>query len=251
MSAPIRLSVNVNKVATLRNSRGGTIPDVLRAAQVCVDAGVGGITVHPRSDGRHIRFDDVRALRDAFAGRWSDALEFNIEGDPRAEWLDLVAEVRPAQATLVPVRPGEITSEAGWRPRTDRAIVESATHWLKARGIRVSVFVDPTDEAVRFAQSCGADRIELYTEPFARSFHLDRQQALASFDVYSRAARLAHSLGLGINAGHDLDLENLELFASLPHLDEVSIGHAIWSEAIFRGIGPVLHDYLTLLQPAG
>jgi pyridoxine 5-phosphate synthase len=248
MNRAIRLSVNVNKVATLRNSRGGAIPDVLRAAQACVDAGAGGITVHPRSDGRHIRFDDVRALQRAFAARWGEALEFNIEGDPRAEWLELVRAVRPGQATLVPVRPGEITSEAGWRPQSDRAVVAAAVDALRPLGIRVSVFVDADEAAVRFAKDCGADRIELYTEPFARAFEQDREHAMASFDRYSRVARLAHALGLGINAGHDLDLENLELFAALPHLDEVSIGHAIWSEALFRGIGPVLHDYLALLR---
>jgi pyridoxine 5-phosphate synthase len=248
MSRGIRLSVNVNKVATLRNSRGGAIPDVLRAAQACVDAGAGGITVHPRSDGRHIRFEDVRALKHAFSARWGEALEFNIEGDPRAEWLELVREIRPEQATLVPVRPGEITSEAGWQPHRDRAVVAAAVDALRPLGIRVSVFVDANEAAVRFAQSCGADRIELYTEPFARAFDRDREQAMASFEACSQAARTAHSLGLGVNAGHDLDLENLQLFAALPHLDEVSIGHAIWSEALFRGIGPVLHEYVALLR---
>lgn len=244
----IRLSVNVNKVATLRNSRGGALPDVVRACHVCVDAGAGGITVHPRADERHIRRSDVYAIKDAFSGRWGEALEFNIEGDPRPDWLALVCELRPQQATLVPVRPGEITSEAGWNPARDGDVVRSSVAKVKAAGVRVSVFVDPTDAAVRFAKDCGADRIELYTEPYARSFERGDKQALQSFNIYAQAARLAHSLGLGVNAGHDLDLDNLELFASLPHLDEVSIGHAIMSAALFRGLEPVVRDYLDILR---
>jgi pyridoxine 5-phosphate synthase len=248
MPAPrIRLSVNVNKVATLRNSRGGAIPDVVRASRACVEAGARGITVHPRGDGRHIRFDDVRTLKEAFAHEWGEDLEFNIEGDPREDWLGLVLEVRPTQATLVPVRPGEITSEAGWRPALDRKVVADATARLKRAGIRVSVFIDPSEEAARFAAACGADRVELYTEPFAKSYAASRERGLASFGLYASAARAAHALRLGINAGHDLDLDNLELFATLPHLDEVSIGHAIWSEAIFRGLDAVLRDYLEVL----
>lgn len=247
MTAPIRLSVNVNKVATLRNARGGAIPDVVRAAEACVAAGARGITVHPRSDGRHIRCDDVRTLARAFAGRWGEALEFNVEGDPRPDWLALVCEVAPSQATLVPVRPGEITSQAGWSADTDRRFIEAAIARLKAAGCRVSLFVEPTESAVRWAAERGADRIELYTEPFARAHAAGREQALAAFEVYAAAARFAHGLGLGVNAGHDLDLENLQLFRSLPHLDEVSIGHAIWSEALFRGIGAVVRDYLRVL----
>ena len=244
----IRLSVNVNKVATLRNSRGGSIPDVVRAARVCVSAGAGGITVHPRSDTRHITFADVRELQGEFAGEWGKRLEFNIEGDPRADWLDLVCEVRPNQATLVPVRAGEITSQAGWTADTDAAWIDGVVRRLHRAGCRVSLFVDPTEAAVRWAHARGADRIELYTEPFARSFEQGAEQALHSFQVYARAATLAHSLGLGVNAGHDLDLDNLELFATLPHLDEVSIGHAIISDAVFRGLETVVHDYLEALS---
>lgn len=245
----VRLSVNVNKIATLRNSRGGAIPDVVRACHVCVDAGAGGITVHPRADERHIRRSDVYAIKDAFAGRWGERLEFNIEGDPRPDWLAMVCELRPEQATLVPVRPGEITSEAGWNPARDGEIVRTSVDRVKAAGVRASVFIEPNEAAVRFAKSCGADRIELYTEPFARSFERGDEAALASFNVYAQAARLAHSLGLGINAGHDLDLDNLELFAALPHLDEVSIGHAIISDALYRGLEAVIQDYLKVLGP--
>jgi len=242
-----RLSVNVNKVATLRNSRGGRVPDVVRAAQACVSAGVGGITVHPRADGRHITTHDVRMLHTAFANLWGESLEFNIEGDPRPDWMALVSQIRPAQATLVPVRPGEITSQAGWSPAADGQIVAHAVAQLRPLGIRVSVFIEPTPEAVRFAKACGADRVELYTEPFARAFQQGRIFCEESFDRYAQAARLAHELGLGVNAGHDLDRHNLIVFRNLPHLDEVSIGHAIWAEALFHGIDHIVSDYLALL----
>ncbi len=248
----IRLSVNVNKVATLRNSRGGALPDLVRAARACVSAGARGITVHPRADERHIRYKDVQVLKRAFAGQWGENLEYNIEGDPRPEWLDLVCEVKPEQATLVPVRPGEITSEAGWRPASDRAVVAAAVARLQASGIRVSVFIDADESAARFARDCGADRVELYTEPYARAWlagggNAQSIEAMQSFERYARVASLAHSLGLGINAGHDLDVDNLRLFRSLPHLDEVSIGHAIWSEALFAGVERVMADYLRVL----
>jgi pyridoxine 5-phosphate synthase len=242
-----RLSVNVNKVATLRNSRGGRVPNVVHAALACANAGAGGITVHPRADGRHITVGDVRLLKTALAGRWGEGLEFNIEGDPRPEWIALVAEVRPAQATLVPVRPGEITSQAGWNPATDSEIVTRATARLRPLGIRVSVFVDPTEEAVRFAKACGADRVELYTEPFAQAFQQGETFCQESLERYMHAARLAHEVGLGVNAGHDLDRDNLTVFRNLPHLDEVSIGHAIWAEALFHGIEDIVSDYLALL----
>ncbi len=244
----IRLSVNVNKVATLRNSRGGAIPDVVRACQVCIDAGAGGITIHPRADQRHIQRTDAYEIQEAFAASWGPKLEFNIEGDPTRDWLDLVCDLKPQQATLVPVRPGEITSEAGWNPARDTDIVRASVARVKAAGVRASVFVDPNENAVRFAKACGADRIELYTEPFARSYECGDEAALQSFGVYAQAARLAYSLGLGINAGHDLDLDNLQLFAGLPHLDEVSIGHAIMSDALFRGLKTVVQEYLEVLR---
>jgi pyridoxine 5-phosphate synthase len=242
----IHLSVNVNKVATLRNSRGGKEPRVLAAVEVCAETGVGGITVHPRADRRHIVPEDVHGIAEALKGR-QPPLEFNIEGDPRPDLLALVRDVAPDQCTLVPVAPGEITSQAGWTPGPQADRLPAAIADLKSRGIRVSLFVDPTAEAVRLASSLGADRVELYTEPFARAFEQGGDQARRSFDVYARAAELAGSLGLGVNAGHDLDLENLVLFRALPHLAEVSIGHAIISRAVFLGLERVLREYLGVL----
>jgi pyridoxine 5-phosphate synthase len=244
-----KLSVNVNKVATLRNSRGGDVPSVLDATRVCVGAGAPGITVHPRADGRHIRFADVREiaaeLRTAGGGR--RAVELNIEGDPRPDLLAVAHEVRPDQFTLVPVRPGEITSQAGWDPGTPLEATRAIVQVLKADGIRVSVFVDPEPEAVRWAATVGGDRIELYTEPYARACRAGARDGRASFDHYARMAILAHDLGLGVNAGHDLDLENLALFRDLPHLDEVSIGHALISRALYVGLDRSVRDYVAML----
>src|SRR5262245_38417061 len=241
----INLSVNVNKVATLRNSRGGREPRVLDAVQVCLDAGVPGITVHPRADARHITTQDVHDIAGVLRGYPS--VEFNIEGDPRPDLLAVVKEVRPQQCTLVPVVPGEVTSQAGWRsgPQTEALVDVVAA--LREMGIRVSLFVDPDLEAVRFAASLHGDRVELYTEPFARAFSSSPEAGRHSFEIYARAAELAVSLGLGVNAGHDLDLDNLRLFRQLPHLDEVSIGHAIVSRAVFVGLGPVVREYLDVL----
>jgi pyridoxine 5-phosphate synthase len=244
----VRLSVNVNKVATVRNSRGGQEPSVLEAARACVRAGAAGITVHPREDERHIRVNDVREIAEAFEKEWGPALEYNIEGDPRPGWLELVSRTRPAQATLVPVAPGEVTSNAGWVPGRDDAVVHPAVARLRGEGIRVSLFVDPVPDAIRWAKAAGADRVELYTEPFARAFERGGLAAAESFDRYREAALVAHSLGLGINAGHDLDLGNLQLFRQLPHLDEVSIGHAIVSRAIFVGLENVVAEYVALLK---
>ncbi|HEY6358040.1 MAG TPA: pyridoxine 5'-phosphate synthase [Vicinamibacterales bacterium] len=240
----IRLSVNVNKVATLRNSRGGSVPSVTHAVNVCVDAGALGITVHPREDERHIRRSDVTEIAGQLAilGARQRGIEFNIEGDPRPGFLDLVLAVRPDQCTLVPVTRGEITSQAGWPPDTS-ASIRSAVARLQSGGVRVSLFVDPTVEAVRWAAEAGADRIELYTEPFARAFALDAESGRASFERYATAARLAHGLGLGINAGHDLDLENLTLFRTLPRLAEVSIGHALLSRALWVGLDRAVREY--------
>ncbi len=245
-----RLSVNVNKVATVRNSRGGAVPSVLDAAEVVVTTGAGGITVHPRADRRHITYEDVHALAERFRGRWGDALEYNIEGDPQPEWLDLVCAVRPQQATLVPVAPGEVTSSAGWVPDRDRHVLEPAVDRLRAAAIRVSLFVDPEANAVRWAKAMGADRVELYTEPYARAFERGGGEAERSFGQYVAAAELAHTLGMGINAGHDLDLANLVLFRTLPYLDEVSIGHALVSRAIFVGLDRVAREYLEVLRGA-
>lgn len=242
----VRLSVNVNKVATLRNSRGGKVPSVIQAVDVCVAAGVPGITVHPRADQRHITRDDVRAIAARLRER-APGVEFNIEGDPRPDLLDLVEEVGPDQCTLVPVLPGEITSQAGWRPGPQTDALSDAIKRLHARGIRVSLFVDAAADAVRWAAGAGGDRVELYTEPYARAFERSRAEGERSFAVFADAARLAHSLGLGVNAGHDLDLDNLVLFRTLPHLDEVSIGHAIISRAVFVGLSTVVKEYLQLL----
>jgi pyridoxine 5-phosphate synthase len=238
-----RLSVNVNKVATLRNSRGGALPSVVEAVGVCVDAGALGITVHPRADARHITRDDVYAIAAFLAPRRRD-VEFNIEGDPRPDLLAMVREVRPDQCTLVPVHPGEVTSQAGWAPGTSAAELGPVVRDLQERGIRVSLFVEPDAAAVRWAASLGAARIELYTEPFAHAFKAGQAAAERSFQRYVEAATLAHALGLGINAGHDLDLENLVLFRTLPHLDEVSIGHALISHALYVGLDRAVRDYL-------
>jgi len=242
----VRLSVNVNKVATLRNSRGGRAPSVIEAVGVCVAAGAPGITVHPRSDRRHITPEDVREIAGVLRSL-PPAVEFNIEGDPRPDLLDLVDEVRPDQCTLVPVLPGEVTSQAGWRDGADRDRLPAVISRLKARGVRVSLFVDADQEAIQWAAAAGANRVELYTEPFARAFERGPDAGRRSFEAFADAARLAHSLGLGINAGHDLDLDNLTLFRDLPFLDEVSIGHAIISRAIFVGLPVVVRQYLNVL----
>jgi len=242
----VRLSVNINKVATVRNSRGGALPSVLEAATVCVAAGAPGITVHPRADERHITSADVRALA-AYLGTLDGRVEFNIEGDPRPDLLALVHETRPTQCTLVPVRPGEVTSQAGWPPETPPDAMRRIVHDLRAAGVRVSVFVDPDRAAIDWAAGVGADRVELYTEPFARACEHGAASARASFEVYSRSAVQAHALGLGVNAGHDLDLENLVLFRTLPHLDEVSIGHALISHALFVGLSRSVTEYLEVL----
>jgi pyridoxine 5-phosphate synthase len=242
----ISLSINVNKVATLRNSRGGRVPSVVEAVRVCIAAGAPGITVHPRADARHITVADVRDV--VAEVRRSPGIEYNLEGDPRPDLLALAHEVRPDQFTLVPVKAGEITSQAGWSPDTPLSTVETVVRDLQRAGIRVSVFVDPDPAAIEWAGSAGADRIELYTEPYARAFEAGGRARDESFAAYSAAANLARSLGLGVNAGHDLDLENLKLFRTLPHLDEVSIGHALISHALHVGLDRAVRDYLDVLK---
>lgn len=242
-----KLSVNVNKVATVRNSRGGTLPSVVEAVRTCIDAGAPGITVHPRADARHITTDDVHAIAGELAplkGR----VEFNIEGDPRPGLIELVMAVKPDQCTLVPVFPGEITSQAGWPADTPHEVLAGVIDGMKSAGVRVSLFVDPEPAAIRWAQAMGADRVELYTEPFARAFERGPAAAEASFAHYMAASTLARELGVGVNAGHDLDLKNLTMFRTLPHLDEVSIGHALISRAIFVGLGRVVKEYLAALD---
>ena len=246
----IKLSVNVNKVATIRNSRGGRVPSVTHAVEVCLDAGAPGITVHPREDARHIRPSDVTDIVTALSRRrhaHGPRAEFNIEGDPRPSFVELVLAARPDQCTLVPTVPGEITSQAGWPPDTSPERLGGVIRRLKAAGIRISLFVDPQEAPVRWAARLGADRIELYTEPFARAFAAGEQSGRQSFATYRAAAELAHSLGLGVNAGHDLDLDNLVLFRTLPHLAEVSIGHALVSHALWVGLDRAVRDYLAVL----
>jgi pyridoxine 5-phosphate synthase len=244
-----KLSVNVNKVATLRNSRGGTIPSVVEATRVCVSAGAPGITVHPRADARHITFADVRDIARELApsGGGRRRVELNIEGDPRPDLIALAHEVRPDQFTMVPVRAGEITSQAGWDPATPLAELRDVVRSLQSDGVRVSIFVDAAPEAVRWAAAVGGDRIELYTEPFACAFEADAATARASFDRYAAMATMAQDVGLGVNAGHDLDLRNLVLFRDLPHLEEVSIGHALISHALYVGLDRAVRDYLNTL----
>jgi pyridoxine 5-phosphate synthase len=242
----VRLSVNVNKIATVRNSRGGRVPSVLEAVRTCVAAGAPGITVHPRADERHITAADVHEVS-AWLRTLSGRVEFNIEGDPRPDLLAMVHEVKPTQCTLVPVKPGEITSQAGWPADSPREEMAAIVRSLRGDGVRVSVFVDPEDAPIRWAAGVGADRVELYTEPFARAYERGDAAGRASFEAYARAAQLAASLGLGVNAGHDLDLENLVLFRQLPHLEEVSIGHALVSRALFVGLDRSVRDYLDAL----
>jgi pyridoxine 5-phosphate synthase len=217
---------------------------------VCLAAGVVGITVHPREDERHITRRDVYEIAAELAGL-KHSVEYNIEGDPRPDWLAMVHEVKPHQATLVPVIPGEITSQAGWTAQNAGAALPGIVKDLRAAGVRVSLFVDADIESVDWAADAGADRVELYTEPFARAFEAGPDAARASYARFVSAAERAHARGLGVNAGHDLDLDNLIMFRALPHLDEVSIGHAIISRAIFVGLDRVLREYQRLLAETG
>jgi len=243
----IRLSVNVNKVATLRNSRGGRVPSVLDAVRTIVEAGAPGITVHPRADARHITTQDVVDVASALQplrGR----VEFNIEGDIRPDLMALVHQVKPDQCTLVPVLAGEVTSQGGWPIDTPVPALREAIAALRAAGIRVSVFIDADQAAVRWAAGIGADRVELFTEPFAKAFEAGPDAADAAMRACTAAAETAHELGLGVNAGHDLDHRNLVRFRELPYLDEVSIGHALISRALFDGLSATVRAYLDILR---
>jgi pyridoxine 5-phosphate synthase len=235
-----RLSVNINKIATLRNARGGNNPDVIKTALDCERFGAEGITVHPRPDERHIRYSDVIELKKVVT------TEFNIEGYPDKRYLKLVRETKPAQATLVPDGPDAITSNAGWDTLKHKALLTDLIGTLKSYGVRVSVFVDPVTAMLEGAKAIGADRIELYTEPYAAHYHQNREAAIKP---YIEAAKVAHQLGLGINAGHDLDLNNLKyLHQSIPHLDEVSIGHALICDALYFGLENTIQLYLRQLK---
>lgn len=240
-----RLSVNVNKVATLRNSRGGAMPSVIEAVRVCVEAGAPGITVHPRADQRHIRPSDVYDIAEALQPV-RNRVEYNIEGDPRPDLIELVERVRPDQCTLVPVRPGELTSEAGWPASTPKKQLAEIISGLQEHGVRVSMFVDPEPAPIDWAAALGANRVELYTEPYARAFETGGRALDRTVARYRSAAKRAFANGLGVNAGHDLDLENLATFLSVPHIDEVSIGHALIARALFVGLGTVVKEYLQI-----
>jgi pyridoxine 5-phosphate synthase len=234
-----RLSVNINKIATLRNARGGNNPDLIQVAKDCERFGAEGITVHPRPDERHIRAADVLTLKDIVS------TEFNIEGYPDARYFDLIAEAHPAQATLVPDGPDVLTSNAGWDTVKHASFLKESIQRLKSMHTRVSLFVDPIPAMVEAAAKLGADRIELYTEAYARGFHTDREKAIAP---YRKAALVAHAAGLEINAGHDLDLDNLAFFAQeIPHLQEVSIGHALICDALYYGLENTIGMYLRKL----
>ncbi|MCB2155071.1 pyridoxine 5'-phosphate synthase [bacterium] len=237
----IKLSVNVNKIATLRNSRGGTVPSVTRFAQMAIDAGAHGITVHPRPDERHIRRTDVTDLRPL-----CKAVEFNIEGYPDERYCQIIEETRPDQATLVPDPPGVLTSNAGWKAREHQAFLRDTIARLKGVGARVSVFMETNLAEIDAAREAGADRIEFYTGPFAEEFAAGRGKA--SYQEFATAAQHAVDIGLGINAGHDLDLENLVLMRNLPGLAEVSIGHALVRDALLMGWQKTIGEYLRVLQ---
>lgn len=235
-----KLSVNINKIATLRNARGGNIPDLIKAAQDIERFGADGITVHPRPDERHVRYDDVYALKKVVT------TELNIEGYPSAAFVDLVCATLPAQVTLVPDPPEALTSNAGWDTVAHQGFLTEIIAQFKSYGIRTSIFVDTDKTRIEYAAKTGTDRVELYTEPYAAHFHLDKARAVAPF---AAAAETAHQCRLGVNAGHDLSLQNLRYFAqNVPHLAEVSIGHALISDALYFGLENVVQMYLAQIE---
>ncbi len=235
-----KLSVNINKIATLRNARGGNVPNVLELALQIERWGAHGITVHPRPDERHIRYQDVRDLKPRLT------TEFNIEGNPTSEFMALIQEIRPQQATLVPDSPEQLTSNAGWDVVANRVFLSETIERLHAWGVRASIFVGTDISNIIEAKAVGADRVELYTEPYAELYRDNPEQAVAPF---VEAAKQARDLGLGINAGHDLSLENLAyLKECIPYLDEVSIGHALISEALVLGLPETIKRYQQALQ---
>ena len=237
-----KLSVNVNKIAVLRTSRGGDMPNVVRTSLDIERFGGEGITVHPRPDARHIRYQDVRDLKAVIS------TELNIEGNPIPSFVDLVLEVKPAQVTLVPDAEDAITSNAGWDTIAHREFLTDVCRRFKEAGIRTSIFVDPVAEMVEGAKECGADRVELYTEAYAAGYKADREAAIAPYVVAAEAAR---RVGLGLNAGHDLNLENLAYFAErIPWCDEVSIGHALISDALYYGLENTVQLYRRCLVAA-
>lgn len=236
----IKLSVNINKIATIRNARGGDIPNVLESAINCQRFGAQGITVHPRPDGRHIRYSDVRDIRPLIT------TEFNIEGYPSEAFMDLVKEVKPHQVTLVPDPPEAITSNAGWDTITNRVFLQNIIEDLKSHGIRTSIFVDTKSENILGAKKTGTDRVELYTEPYAACFNDNPNEAVKPF---IQAAQIALNEGLGVNAGHDLNLDNLNFFVkNVKGIMEVSIGHALISDALYYGLENTIQMYLKKIR---
>ena len=235
-----RLSVNINKIATLRNARGGNIPDVEKAAVLCESFGAEGITVHPRPDERHIRYSDVRALKPLVT------TEFNIEGNPIPSFRDLVCEVLPDQVTLVPDSHSAITSDNGWDTIEHREFLTDVCKLFKSNGIRTSIFINPDPRMAEGAAKCGCDRVELYTAGYAAGYSSGKEKAIAP---YIAAAEAARDCGLGVNAGHDLNLENLEFFIrSIPWTAEVSIGHAIICDALYMGLEKTIGAYLSKIK---
>jgi len=235
-----KLSVNINKIALLRNSRGGNLPDVKKAALDCIRFGAEGITVHPRPDERHIKYKDAIELKPILS------VEFNIEGYPSEEFLSLVEDVKPAQVTLVPDAPDALTSNAGWDTENNMAFLKAIIVRLKKQGIRTSLFIDTDLNEIEGAAATGTDRIELYTEAYAKNYKVNPEEAIAP---YAKAAHRAHKYGLGINAGHDLNLDNLAYFhKNIPHLEEVSIGHALISDALYLGLENTIQLYLRQLK---
>ncbi len=235
-----KLSVNINKIATLRNARGGNVPDLMQVALDCERFGSQGITVHPRPDERHIRYQDVYDLKPILS------TEFNIEGYPSAKFIDLVTTIKPAQVTLVPDPPEAITSNAGWDTIKNEAYLKDLVDVFRSFGIRTSIFIETDLKMIENAAKTGTDRIELYTESYAKQYPTDKYKAVAPF---VEAAKLANQLGLGINAGHDLDMNNLNFFyKSIPQLLEVSIGHALISEALYLGLENTIQLYLRQLK---
>jgi len=236
-----KLSVNINKFATLRNSRGGNNPDVVKAAINAQQFGADGVTIHPRPDERHITYNDAREIKKIIT------TEFNIEGNPREEkFIQLVLETKPHQVTLVPDAEGQLTSDHGWNTLEHKNYLTETIQIFKNAGIRVSIFIDPVIELIEAAQLTGTDRIELYTEAYAKQYTSNKEQAILS---YIKAAEKANSIGIGINAGHDLDLQNLQYFSkNVPYLDEVSIGHALICDALYLGFENTIQLYKRQLQ---
>jgi len=235
-----RLSVNINKIATIRNARGGNMPDVAKAAVNCEKFGADGITVHPRPDERHIRYSDVREIKKLIN------VEFNIEGYPNEEFLKLVEEIKPTQVTLVPDPPDVLTSNAGWDTVKNESLLKEIISRLKESNIRTSIFVDTDIDNITGALEVGTNRVELYTEPYADNYHKDKTAAIEAF---KRASCVAYEIGLGLNAGHDLNLDNLEFFnREISVLDEVSIGHALISDALYYGLENTIQMYKRLLR---